>query len=163
MPAKKQEVYSVKKKTATSKKNLKKKSEKKDFTVVGIGASAGGLETLEAFFRNMPPEPGIAFVIIQHRSPKHKSIMAELLARHTTMTVRQIEDATPLEPNCVYLNPPDKNVAVFNRVLHLMEPVKTGAINMPVDYFFRVLSEDQKERAIAVILSGTASDGTGMK
>ncbi len=160
MPAKKQEVSPVKKKRATSKTNLKKKSEKKDFTVVGIGASAGGLETLEAFFRNMPPESGIAFVIIQHLSPKHKSIMAELLAKHTSMKVREIKDATPLEPDCVYLNPPDKNVSVFDRVLHLMEPVKTGAINMPVDYFFRALSEDRKERAIAVILSGTASDGT---
>jgi two-component system CheB/CheR fusion protein len=104
--------------------------------------------------------PGIAFVIIQHLSPKHKSIMASLLAKHTQMTVREIEDATPLEPNCVYLNPPNKNVAIFNQVLHLMEPVKTGAINMPIDYFFRSLSEDQKERAIAIVLSGTASDGT---
>jgi hypothetical protein len=72
----------------------------------------------------------------------------------------EIEDATPLEPNCVYLNPPNKNVAIFNQVLHLMEPVKTGAINMPIDYFFRALSEDQKEKAIAIVLSGTASDGT---
>lgn len=159
MPAKKKKVSPVKKVSA-SKVISKKKPEKKEFAIVGIGASAGGLETLEAFFRNMPPEPGIAFVIIQHLSPTHKSIMAELLARHTTMTVRQIEDATPLEPNCVYLNPPDKNVAVFNRVLHLMEPVKTGAINMPVDYFFRSLSEDRKDQAIAIILSGTASDGT---
>jgi two-component system, chemotaxis family, CheB/CheR fusion protein len=130
------------------------------FPIVGIGASAGGLETLEEFFHKMPPDSGIAFVIIQHLSPTHKSIMAELLARHTTMTVREIEDTTPLEPNCVYLNPPDKNVAIINQVLHLMEPVKTGAINMPVDHFFRALSEEMKERAIAIILSGTASDGT---
>jgi two-component system CheB/CheR fusion protein len=108
----------------------------------------------------MPPDSGMAFVIIQHLSPKHKSIMASLLAKHTQMAVCEIQDATQLEPNCVYLNPPDKNVAIFNQVLHLMEPVKTGAINMPIDYFFRSLSEDQKERAIAIVLSGTASDGT---
>ena len=108
----------------------------------------------------MPPEANIAFVIIQHLSPKHKSIMASLLAKHTQMAVSEIEDGTTLAPNCVYLNPPNKNVAVFNRTLHLMEPVKTGAINMPIDFFFRSLSEDQKEKAIGIIVSGTASDGT---
>lgn len=159
MPAKKSEAPSGKK-AAPSKVKQKKKPENGDFLVVGIGASAGGLETLEILFRNMPREPGLAFVIIQHLSPKHKSIMASLLEKHTQMPVQEIEDATRLEPDCVYLNPPNKNVAVFNRVLHLMEPVKTGAINMPIDFFFRSLSEDQKEKAIAIVLSGTASDGT---
>ena len=155
-----------KKKTPPRKKALptkisqKKKPGGSALLIVGIGASAGGLETLEAFFRKMPSDSGIAFVIIQHLSPKHKSIMAALLAKHTQMAVREIEDATPLESNCVYLNPPNKNVAIYNQILHLMEPVKTGAINMPIDYFFRSLSEDQKEKAIAIILSGTASDGT---
>ena len=148
------------KKASAPKGSQKKKPERNDFLIVGIGASAGGLETLEAFFHNMPPDSGVAYVIIQHLSPKHKSIMASLLANHTRMTVREIEDATPLEPNCIYLNPPDKNVAVFKHVLHLMAPIKTGAINMPIDFFFRSLSEEQKERAIAIILSGTASDGT---
>jgi len=140
----------------------KKKSSSKhaSFPIVGIGASAGGLETLEAFFSNMPPEADIAFVIIQHLSPNFKSIMASLLAKHTRMTVSEIEDGTALKPNCVYLNPPNKNVAVFNRTLHLMEPVKSNAINMPIDFFFRSLSEDQKEKAIGIIVSGTASDGT---
>ena len=159
MPTKKSKASPVKK-AAPSKASPKKKPVKNDFLVVGIGASAGGLETLEAFFHHMPPEPGIAFVIIQHLSPKHKSIMASLLKKHTEMAVLEIKDATPLEPNCVYLNPPNKNVAVFNGVLHLMEPVKTGAINMPIDFFFRSLSEDQKEKAIVMVLSGTASDGT---
>ena len=148
------------KKSPTSKDSQKKKTKPGNLVIVGIGASAGGLETLEAFFNQMPPDSGLAFVIIQHLSPRHKSIMASLLAKHTRMAVREIEDATALEPNCVYLNPPDKNVAVFNHVLHLMAPIKTGAINMPIDYFFRSLSEDQKEKAIAIILSGTASDGT---
>ncbi len=148
------------KKVSTPKVRPKKNPVASDFLIVGIGASAGGLETLEAFFSKMPADSGVAFVIIQHLSPSHKSIMAALLAKHTRMAVREIEDAIPLEPNCVYLNPPDKNVAVFKKVLHLMEPVKTGAINMPIDYFFRSLSEDQKEKAIVIVLSGTASDGT---
>jgi two-component system CheB/CheR fusion protein len=159
MPTNKKKTPQVKK-SPPSKNSQKKKLKPGDFLIVGIGASAGGLETLEAFFHKMPLDSGIAFVIIQHMSPKHKSIMAALLAKHTQMTVREIEDATPLEPNCVYLNPPNKNVAIFNQVLHLMEPLKTGAINMPIDYFFRALSEDQKEKAIAIVLSGTASDGT---
>ena len=159
MPTSKKNASPVKK-SPPPEVSQKKKSEKNDLVIVGIGASAGGLETLEAFFHQMPPDSGIAFVIIQHLSPRHKSIMASLLAKHTRMAVREIEDATALEPNCVYLNPPDKNVAIFNQVLHLMQPVKTGAINMPIDYFFRSISEDRKEKAIAVILSGTASDGT---
>ena len=102
----------------------------------------------------------MAFVVIQHLSPQHKSIMASLVDKHTRMTVEQIEDGTKLEPNHVYLNPPGKNVAIFNRRLHLLEPVKTSTINMPIDFFFRSLSEDQGEKAIGIILSGTASDGT---
>jgi two-component system CheB/CheR fusion protein len=128
--------------------------------IVGIGASAGGLETLNDFFSIMPPDSGMAFVVIQHLSPKHKSIMASLVDKHTQMSVVQIEDGTRVEPNHVYLNPPGWNVAVFNSRLHLMEPVKSGAINMPIDFFLRSLSEDQNEKAIGIILSGTASDGT---
>ena len=130
------------------------------FPIVGIGASAGGLETLNAFFSVMPPDSNMAFVVIQHLSPEHKSIMASLLDKHTRMPVRQIKDGMKLEPGHVYLNPPGKNVAVFNSSLHLLKPVKSGAINMPIDFFFRSLSEDQGEKAIGVILSGTASDGT---
>ena len=159
MPEKKSKVPSVKK-TAPTKGRRKTKTEKNLPIIIGIGASAGGLETLESLFHNMPQESGFAFVIIQHLSPKHKSIMASLLAKHTSMPVREIEDATPLQPDCVYLNPPNKNVAVFNRVLHLMETQKSVAINMPIDFFFRSLSEDQKEKANAIVLSGTASDGT---
>ena len=130
------------------------------FPIVGIGASAGGLETLQLFFSRMPSDANIAFVIIQHLSPNFKSIMASLLAKHTRMTVREIEDGMTLAKNCVYLNPPNNNVAIFNRTLHLMVPVKSSAINMPIDFFFRSLSEDQKEKAIGIIVSGTASDGT---
>ncbi len=130
------------------------------FPIVGIGASAGGLETLNAFFSIMPADSDMAFVVIQHLSPQHKSIMASLLEKQTHMVVSQIEDGTTVEPNHVYLNPPGKNVAIFNRRLHLMEPVKSSSINLPIDFFFKSLSEDQSENAIGIILSGTASDGT---
>ena len=103
------------------------------FPIVGIGASAGGLETLQLFFSKMSPETNTAFVIIQHLSPNFKSIMASLLAKYTRMTVCEIEDGMTLAQNCVYLNPPNKNVAIFNRTLHLMAPVKSSAINMPID------------------------------
>ena len=130
------------------------------FPIIGIGASAGGLETLNAFFSIMPADSDMAFVVIQHLSPQHKSIMASLLEKQTPMVVSQIEDGTTVEPNHVYLNPPGKNVAIFNRRLHLMEPVKSSSINLPIDFFFKSLSEDQSENAVGIILSGTASDGT---
>jgi len=160
MPTKKRKAPPARETSSNEVKQEKNTRESVSFPIVGIGASAGGLETLEAFFSKMPPDANISFVIIQHLSPKHKSIMASLLAKHTRMPVREIDDETKIEPNCVYLNPPDKNVAVFNRTLHLMEPIKTGAINMAIDFFFRALSEDQKEKAIGIIVSGTASDGT---
>lgn len=131
-----------------------------DFLIVGMGASSGGLRVLSTFFSMMAHDSNMAFVIIQHLSPKHKSIMASLLEKHTKMVVVQISDGQKIEPNHVYINPPGKNVAIFNRSLHLMEPVETRSINMPIDFFFRSLSEDQKERAVGIILSGTASDGT---
>jgi len=145
----------------TQKKNTEKNTkDAAGFPIIGIGASAGGLETLNDFFSVMPHDGNMAFVVIQHLSPQHTSIMASLLDKHTKMSVREIKDGTKLEPDHVYLNPPGKNVAVFNRRLHLLEPVKNGVINMPIDFFFRSLSEDQGEKAIGIILSGTASDGT---
>ena len=134
------------------------------FPIVGLGASAGGLEALEAFFSHMPPDSGIGFVIIQHLSPKHKSIMGSLLAKDTKMEVLEIKDGIKVQPNHVYLNPPNKNVVIINGTLQLMEPVKTGSINLPIDCFFRSLAEEMGEKAICVILSGTATDGTlGLK
>ena len=151
------------KKAASPVKNLKNAAVTKDpviFPIVGIGASAGGLEALEIFLDNMPAAPGMAFVVIQHLSPTHKSIMASLLSKHTPMTVMEIEDGMKIEPGCVYLNPPDKNVAIINRQLYLTVPPQTHGINLPIDGFFRSLSEDLAEKAICIILSGTATDGT---
>ena len=156
----------TKKKAPRAKKNSLKKVEQEKprngipFPVIGIGASAGGLETLNALFSIMPADSNMAFVVIQHLSPQHKSIMASLLEKQTQMVVSEIEDGATVEPNHVYLNPPGKNVAIFNRRLHLMEPVKSNSINLPIDFFFKSLSEDQGENAVGIILSGTASDGT---
>ena len=130
------------------------------FPIVGIGASAGGLEALEVFFTHMPPDKNIAFVIIQHLSPKHKSIMGSLLSKYTQMDLLDIEDGVKIQPNRIYLNPPDKNVEILNNTLLLMDPIRTGGINLPIDCFFRSMSEDLGEKAICIILSGMATDGS---
>ena len=149
---------------ATAKKPMTRRKETKDFPIVGIGASAGGLEALETFFSHMPHDSNIAFVVIQHLSPRHKSIMGSLLSKCTQMEVIEIKDGIKLESNRVYLNPPDKNVIIINNTLQLMTPVKTGSINLPIDCFFRSMAEDLGEKAICIILSGTATDGTlGLK
>jgi two-component system CheB/CheR fusion protein len=150
--------------SASAKKPTAKSKETNDFPIVGLGASAGGLEALEAFFSHMPHDSGIGFVIIQHLSPKHKSIMGRLLAKNTQMKVLEIEDGMKVKPEHVYLNPPSKDVILINGALQLMDPVKTGGINLPIDSFFRSMAEEMGEKAICVILSGTATDGTlGLK
>lgn len=147
-----------------TKKAKPKRDVKVDFPIVGIGASAGGLEALEAFLAHMPPDTGMAFVVIQHLSPKHKSMMAEILQRATPMKVSQIQDGTKLEPNCVFLNAPDKETALFNSVFRLTDPAAREGFRLPIDHFFRALAQDQAERAICIVLSGTGSDGTlGLK
>jgi two-component system CheB/CheR fusion protein len=128
--------------------------------IVGIGASAGGLEALQTFFNNMPPESGLAFVVVQHLSPDYKSLMVELLSKHTEMEVLRVEDGIAIRSNCVYLIPPKKNMAVHAGNLYLSEQTQRHGLNLPIDVFFRSLAEDQEERAIGVILSGTGSDGT---
>ncbi len=160
MPDKQKKVKSVNGTGIPEKKKKKKADEAAIFPIVGIGASAGGLETLELFFSNMPPDTNMAFVIIQHLSPKHKSIMASLLTKHTRMPVQEIKDGMRVEPNCIYINPPGKNITIINRTLQLMMPVDGGSVNMPIDFFFRALSEYLGEKAICIILSGTATDGT---
>lgn len=140
------------------------KKEARAFPVVGIGASAGGLEPLEAFFANMPtdkpPAEDMAFVVIQHLSPKHKSILGEILKKDTDMPIREIQDGMRLEPNTIYFNPPDKDVAIYRGLFHLMEPSEARHARMPIDFFFRSLAQDLEEKAICIVLSGTGSDGT---
>jgi chemotaxis methyl-accepting protein methylase len=130
------------------------------FPIVGIGASAGGLEALEQFLRPVPPGCGLAFVIVQHLDPTHKGIMPELLQRATAMEVFQVRDRMRVKPNCVYVIPPNKDMSVLHGVLHLFEPTASRGLRLPIDFFFRSLAEDRKEHSIGVILSGMGSDGT---
>ena len=130
------------------------------FPIVGIGASAGGLEALEQFFKNVPPASGLAFVIVQHLDPTHVGIMPELLQRMTPLAVVQVKDRTTVKPNCVYVIPPNKDMSVLRGVLHLLEPASPRGLRLPIDFFFRSLAADQGERSVGVILSGMGSDGT---
>ncbi len=132
------------------------------FPVVGIGASAGGLAAFEAFFSGAPEgvQPGMAFVLVQHLAPDHTSILVELVRRYTKMTVLQVEDGMPVEPNHVYVIPPNHDMAFLNGTLHLLEPAEPRSHRLPIDYFFRSLAQDQQDRAIGIVLSGTGSDGT---
>lgn len=130
------------------------------FPVVGIGASAGGLEAFEQFFTSMPPDSGMAFVLVQHLDPTHKSILTDLIQRYTRMTVVSVEDGVAIEQNWVYIIPPDRDMAVFDGRLHLMTPNAPRGQRHPIDFFFRSLSQDERDRAICIILSGTGSDGS---
>jgi chemotaxis methyl-accepting protein methylase len=130
------------------------------FPIVGIGASAGGLEALEQFLAHVPKQSGMAFVIVQHLDPTHKGIMAELLQRATTMRVVQIKDRTPVRPDCAYVIPPNKDLSILHGVLHLLTPSAPRGLRLPIDFFLRSLAQDQQEHAVGVILSGMGSDGT---
>jgi len=132
------------------------------FPIVGIGASAGGLAAFEAFFSGMPADidPGMAFVLVQHLAPDHKSILADLIRRYTRMLVFEVEDGMMVQPNCAYIIPPNRDMAFLNGALQLMEPSAPRGQRLPIDFFLRSLAQDQRERAICIILSGTGSDGT---
>lgn len=130
------------------------------FPIVGIGASAGGLEALEQFLGHVPADSGLAFVIVQHLDPTHQGIMPELLQRTTGMKVRQVRDRTPVRPDCVYVIPPNKDMSILHGVLHLLEPAAPRGLRLPIDFFLRSLAQDRQEHSIGVILSGMGSDGT---
>ncbi len=130
-----------------------------DFPVVGIGASAGGLEAIQEFFRELPEKPGASFVVVQHLSPDYKSFMSELLARHTKITIKVVEDGMEIEENHIYLIPPKMNMTIFHGKLFLNEISDERTLNLPIDIFLRSLAKDQEKNAIAIILSGTGSDG----
>jgi two-component system, chemotaxis family, CheB/CheR fusion protein len=135
-----------------------------DFPVVGIGASAGGLEAFQRFFDALPADSGMAFVLVQHLDPTHQSMMVELLARHTPMTVRHAGDGMRLERGCVYVIPPGVYLSIRDGALHLSKPRERHGARMPLDFLLRSLSEELGERAICVILSGTGADGSlGLK
>ena len=130
------------------------------FPIVGIGASAGGLDAFEKFFTNMPPDTGMAFVLVQHLDPTHKSILSQLIKRYTSMNVLEVADGMLVEPNSVFVIPPNRYIGILHGKLHLLEPTALPGHRTPIDYFFRTLAEDQKENAICVVLSGTGTEGT---
>ena len=134
------------------------------FPIVGIGASAGGLEALEQFFGNVPANCGMAFVVIQHLDPHHKGIMPELLQRITLLKVMTVTNRLKIKVNCVYVIPPNTSMSILKGALYLFDPIETRGLRLPVDYFFKSLADDQGENSIGIILSGMGSDGSiGMK
>src|SRR4030042_3935220 len=132
---------------------------KSSFPIVGIGASAGGLAAFEAFFSGMPTkrDPGMAFVLVQHLAPDHKSILVELVRRYTRMEVYEVEDGMAVRPNCTYIIPPNRDMAFLNGALQLLEQTSPRGMRLPIEFFFRSLAQDQRERAICIVLSGPGS------
>ena len=132
------------------------------YPIVGIGASAGGLEALQLFLSHVPKECGMAFVIVQHLSPDHTGNLSELLQRSTTMKVQQVKTAVRVKPDCVYVIPPSKDMTISDRTLHLRNPAAgtRHGLRLPIDTFLLSLAEDCAEQCIGVILSGMGSDGT---
>ena len=136
------------------------KSNSPGFPVVGIGASAGGLEALQLFFKNIPNDCGMAFVVVQHMDPTHKGLLAEILQRGTSMPVRQIVDQMLVEPNHIYIIPPDRDISILQGKLLLLEAVSHHGVRLPIDFFFRALALECRNRSVGIILSGMGSDGT---
>lgn len=132
------------------------------FPIIGIGASAGGLEAFKKFFTNINTgaESEMAFVLVQHLDPEHKSILVDLIKEYTQIPVYEVVDGVELQPRCVYIIPPNRDMALLHGKLHLIEPESPRGSRMAVDFFFRSLAQDQHERAIGIILSGTGTDGT---
>jgi two-component system CheB/CheR fusion protein len=135
-------------------------SNNSQFPIVGIGASAGGLEAFTQLFKNLPADPGMAFVLIQHLAPTHESMLTELLSKASSMPVREVKDGMAVAPDNVYIIPPDKEMIIFQGVLHLVPRDEVKGQYMPVDSFLHSLAQDRRNNAIAVILSGTGSDGS---
>jgi chemotaxis methyl-accepting protein methylase len=132
--------------------------------IVGLGCSAGGLEACEQFLTHLAPDTGLAFVLVSHLDPDRKGIMPELLQRCTRMKVCQAEDGMKARPNCVYVIPPKVDLSVLHGKFQLLEPSAPRGLRLPIDFFFKHLAQDQKERSVGIILSGMGTDGTqGLK
>jgi two-component system CheB/CheR fusion protein len=130
------------------------------FPIVGIGASAGGLEAFTEILRALPSDTGMAFVVIQHLDPTHASMLTDILSRATTMPVTEVTDQMPVQPNRVHVIPPGATMGITQGVLQITPRIEAKGQHRPVDHFLRALAEDQGHRAIGVILSGSATDGT---
>ncbi len=131
-----------------------------NFPIIGLGASAGGLEAFEQFFRNVPAGSGMAFILVSHLDPGHVSMLSEILQRVSTMPVIEVKDQMKVEANHVYVIPPNSDMSIFNGVLQIGIPELNRGMRMPIDFFLRSLADEQAERSIGVILSGNGSDGT---
>ncbi|MBW4709379.1 PAS domain S-box protein [Roseobacter sp. YSTF-M11] len=129
------------------------------FPIVGLGASAGGLEAYSDFFAAMPGDSGMAFVLIHHVDPDHESLMAELLAKHTDMPVALAVDGAQVAPNHVYIIPPNRFLGIDDGTLRLSEPMAPRGLRLPISHFLRTLAQSHGQSAVAIILSGTGSDG----
>ena len=129
-------------------------------SVVAIGASAGGLEAFEQFFSHLPADTGLAFILVPHLEPTHRGMMPELLGRHTKMPVVEVEDGMQVRPNHVYVIPPNADLSILHGKLQVLEPLAARGRRAPIDFFFRHLAADQKDKAVGIILSGMGSDGT---
>jgi two-component system CheB/CheR fusion protein len=145
---------------STNSTESKKQPETTGFPIAGIGASAGGLEALRNLFRSMPPHTGIGFVLVQHLDPTHESLMADLLTKYTPIPVVQVTDGMQIQPNRIHVIPPNAALTVSDGILHLSEPTARRGMRMPIDQFFISLADDQQERSIGIVLSGTGTDGT---
>lgn len=128
--------------------------------IIGIGASAGGLEALTDFLSNVLPDCGMAFVVVQHLDPTHKGMLPELLQRATRMPVVQAKDRMQVQANSVYVIPPNKDMSILHGRLHLLDPISPRGLRLPIDFFLRALADDCGACAAGVILSGMGSDGT---
>ena len=128
--------------------------------IVGLGASAGGLEPLEQFLGKVPPHSGLAYIVVQHMDPLHKTMLTELLQRATSMPVREITPSMRVEPDTVYVIPPNTELTVAGGVMHLAPPAQPRGMRLPIDVLFSSLARDQGDRAVGVVLSGMGSDGT---
>jgi two-component system CheB/CheR fusion protein len=134
------------------------------FPIVGIGASAGGLEAFRQLLGALPTNTGMAYVLVQHLDPRHESILADLLSQTTKMPVSEVKGDVRVEPNRVYVIPPSQDIGIADGILKLVPRSQTGRPHMPIDYFLRTLAEVQGSQGIGVVLSGTATDGTlGLK
>ena len=148
----------------TEQGEVEARGHKAEHLVVGLGASAGGLEALEEFFLELPAEPGMAFVVLTHLASGRVSLLPELLARQSRMPIVKIEEGTVLEPNRVYIPPGGMTLGLLNGRFHLFEPPPDAPKPLPIDFFFRCLAQEHKERAVGIVLSGTGTDGTlGLK
>ena len=135
-----------------------------NFPIVGIGSSAGGLEALQELFTNMPLDTGMGFVVVSHLDPSHISILPELLQKCTAMHVYQVKDGMEVEPNNIYVIPPNKRMGILHSKLILLELAEPYGLRLPIDFFMRALAQDRGRAAICIILSGSGSDGTlGLK